>query len=75
MSYALCESLRSISFNIPVIRACNEPISRFVESAVGERENMRAEYLEEIKVLVIICTELLHQLVDQPPQLRLPVST
>ena len=54
-----------------VVAARDETVARLVEGAVRQREDVRAQDLEQVEALVLVRLLLLDQLVHQLAQLRL----
>ena len=60
-------------FASPVVRACNEFVTTFVESAVGEGKNVSFKSFEESKSLILFGLQLIDQLSDQLLKLRFSI--
>ena len=54
-----------------VVAARDEAVARLVEGAVGERQDVRSQDLEQVEVLVLVRLDLLDQLVPAVPGLGL----
>ena len=69
----LLPGLRVPDLTRPIVGASDKFVPGFVEGAVCERKDVRAQNFEEEEVVVFVCLELLNELVDETPQLRLAV--